>query len=108
MSQKTKSGAEPANRQTLDHDEMTTIIRQHCLSRSMTGPLTSSHQPFSPRTGKHSQIDHNETRFEGLTRPQVAQPECRQSAWKRAQKRSRWRPIVETAMFCQGRATWWW
>ena len=31
------------------------------------------------------------------------------SAWKRAQDRSKWRKLVKTAMSCQGRATrWWW
>jgi len=31
------------------------------------------------------------------------------SAWKRAQERSKWRQLVETAMSSQGRATrWWW
>ena len=31
------------------------------------------------------------------------------SAWKRAQDRSKWRKLVETAMSFQGRATrWWW
>jgi len=31
------------------------------------------------------------------------------SAWKRAQDRSKWRKLMETAMSCQGRATrWWW
>ena len=31
------------------------------------------------------------------------------SAWKRAQDRSKWRKLVETAISCQGRASrWWW
>jgi len=31
------------------------------------------------------------------------------SAWKRAQDRSKWRQLVETAMLTEGRATWrWW
>ena len=30
------------------------------------------------------------------------------SAWLRAQDRSKWRSVVETAMLTTGRATWWW
>ena len=30
------------------------------------------------------------------------------SAWLRAQDRSKWRLVVETAMLTAGRATWWW
>ena len=30
------------------------------------------------------------------------------SAWLRAQDRSKWRSVVETAMLTAGRATWWW
>ena len=67
--------------------------------RYITEPLTCSqrgHQP-SP-TG----LTASKTNLASSPATQLY------SAWKRAQDRSKWRELVETAVSCQGRATCWW